>query len=155
MKTPRIFAIVVLAALLSGQANELGPLEDAFDRSSIVISSSRYACYSFDIYLAYTDRQRARGLMFVRSMPERHGMLFVYDDAGLLSMWMKNTFIPLDMLFIRRDGTIANIATDTEPQSLRSVRAVEPVNYVLELNAGVTAKLGIDTESIVFLPSDL
>ena len=95
-----------------------------------------------------------RGLMYVRYMPEFTGMLFVYRQQRVLSMWMKNTYIPLDMLFIRADGSIANIATHTEPLSLESVRAIESLNFVLELNAGVTERLGINTESRVHFPEN-
>jgi hypothetical protein len=86
-------------------------------------------------------------------MPEFTGMLFVYRDANIHSMWMKNTFIPLDMLFIRADGTVSSIETDTVPQSLKSVSSIEPVNFVLELNAGVTERLHINTDSIVYFPT--
>ena len=85
--------------------------------------------------------------MHVRQMPEFTGMLFVYRDTNIHSMWMKNTFIPLDILFVRADGTVSSIAYDTEPQSLQSIAALEPVRYVLELNAGVAEKLSIDKYS--------
>jgi uncharacterized membrane protein (UPF0127 family) len=78
-------------------------------------------------------------------------MLFVYREPAYLSMWMKNTFIPLDMLFVRADGSVASIAAHTEPQSERSIAADEPVRYVLELNAGTTARLGIVPGSRLFL----
>ena len=83
--------------------------------------------------------------MFVRDLPERFtGMLFVYDRTRYRrSMWMKNTYIPLDMLFIRRDGVISSIIENTEPLSLTSRSSEEPVTYVLELGGGVTAALGI------------
>jgi uncharacterized membrane protein (UPF0127 family) len=67
------------------------------------------------------------------------------------SMWMKNTYIPLDIAFIRRDGRISSIAKNTEPLSLRSIRSTEPVNFVLELNAGVSDRLFIGPESLVVL----
>jgi hypothetical protein len=67
-------------------------------------------------------------------------------------MWMKNTLIPLDILFIRGDGSVASIARMTEPQSLRSIASDEPVKYVLELNGGVADELGIDSDSVVYLP---
>lgn len=89
--------------------------------------------------------------MHVRDLPEFTGMIFVYREAGMRSMWMKNTYIPLDILFIRGDGSVANIVENTVPQTLDSIASIEPVNFVLELNAGVTEKLGIGTEShIVF-----
>ncbi|HEX9852471.1 MAG TPA: DUF192 domain-containing protein, partial [Woeseiaceae bacterium] len=67
------------------------------------------------------------------------------------SMWMKNTYIPLDMVFIRGDGRVSSVARNTEPLSLRSVSSTEPVNYVLELNAGVTQRLSIDAGSLLVL----
>jgi len=81
--------------------------------------------------------------MFVRDLPERTGMLFVYDEAAVRSMWMKNTYISLDMVFAHADGTVSSVIHDTEPRSLRSLSAIEPVNFVLELNAGVARRLGI------------
>ena len=122
-------------------------LDDLFDRDTLVVVSSARTCYLFDIYLALGFEQQRRGLMFVRELPEMTGMLFVYERSDYRSMWMKNTFIPLDIVFARADGTITNIAKHTEPQSLKSIRSAEPVQYVLELNAGITDKLGIDENS--------
>ena len=122
-------------------------LDDRFARDTLIVVSSERACYFFDIYLALDYEQQRRGLMFVRELPERTGMLFVYERSDYRSMWMKNTFIPLDIVFARSDGTIANIAKDTEPQSLKSISSSAPVRLVLELNAGVTDELGIDENS--------
>lgn len=132
-------------------AQEDAALDEYFDKTNIIIVATAPACYNFEVYVAADFDQRRRGLMFVRELPSMTGMLFIYDRDDYLSMWMKNTFIPLDMLFIRSDGTIANIETDTEPQSLKSVSATEPVRYVLELNAGESQALGIDTESYLLL----
>jgi uncharacterized membrane protein (UPF0127 family) len=85
--------------------------------------------------------------MFVRELPERTGMLFVYGDEQRRSMWMKNTYIPLDMIFARRDGSITNIVESTEPLSEKSVTSSEPATFVLELNAGTTRRLSIDEDS--------
>jgi uncharacterized membrane protein (UPF0127 family) len=85
--------------------------------------------------------------MFVRDLPERTGMLFVYDEEATHSMWMKNTYIPLDIVFARRDGTISSVIRDAEPQSLRSLSSTEPVTFVLELNAGVTRRYNIGAGS--------
>lgn len=149
----RIFAILGIGLLLSGQSSQNDDLDSAFDKATLVISAGEHACYVFDIYLAVDRKQQMRGLMHVRHMPEFTGMLFVYRDENIHSMWMKNTFIPLDMLFIRADGTVSSIETDTVPQSLKSVSSIEPVNFVLELNAGVSEKLHINTESIVYFPT--
>ncbi len=152
MTIVRVISILCIGLLLSGQSSEDGDLDSAFDMDILVITASEHACYVFDIYLAMTPAQKSRGLMHVRYLPEFTGMLFVYDRPRVLSLWMKNTYIPLDMLFIRANGSIANIETNTEPLSLKSISAVESLNFVLELNAGVTERLAIDTESHVHLP---
>ena len=152
MRLTRVIFILCLGVLLSGQASEDGDLDAAFDKDKLVIQASEHACYVFDVYLALSRQQQTRGLMFVRHMSDFTGMLFVYRRAGVLSMWMKNTYIPLDILFIRADGSIANIVANTVPLSLESVSAIEPLNYALELNAGVTERLRIDTESRVYFP---
>nr|WP_246408179.1 DUF192 domain-containing protein [Microvirga lupini] len=98
---------------------------------------------SFRVEVARNDADRAQGLMFRRSMPADQGMLFDFGRVEPVSMWMQNTYLSLDMLFIRPDGTIARIAANTEPLSTRTIPSGEPVLAVLELNAGTTAKLGI------------
>jgi uncharacterized membrane protein (UPF0127 family) len=147
----RILGICLLALLLSGQGGEDSSLAEAFTQDVFVIEASEHACYRFDIYLALTREQQRRGLMFVRELPPFSGMLFVYQRTDILSMWMKNTYIPLDMLFIRADGTVSSVMANTEPLSLRSISSTEPVNYVLELNAGVAARLSIDSRSRLIL----
>ena len=89
------------------------------------------------------DAGRSRGLMFRRSMAPDHGMLFDFERDEPVTMWMKNTYLPLDMVFIRPDGTISRIAADTEPLSTTIIPSGSPVVAVLELNAGTAAKLGI------------
>jgi uncharacterized membrane protein (UPF0127 family) len=140
-------ALVLLVLLVTQPAIAQDDLDAAFDKDVLVIHASEHACYRIDIYLAETNAQRTRGLMHVRSLPESTGMLFVYPSESILSIWMKNTYIPLDILFIKADGQVSSIYYDAEPQSLRSMRALEPVQYVLELNAGVAEKLSIDEYS--------
>jgi uncharacterized membrane protein (UPF0127 family) len=137
-----VVVILLLLSLPIEAAEELPPLDESFDQGVLVIDAEA-ACHRFHIYLARTRAEQRRGLMFVRNLPPTAGMLFVYREPAYLSMWMKNTFIPLDMLFVRADGSIASITAHTEPQSERSIAADEPVRYVLELNAGTTARLGI------------
>ena len=139
-------ALLLSLCLLPLAVNAQGSLEQSFEKDVLVIVA-RDACYRFDIYLALDGQQQRRGLMFVREMPARTGMLFVYADENYRSMWMKNTYIPLDMVFAHRDGTVANIASDTVPLSERSVTSSEPVTFVLELNAGTARRLAIDEDS--------
>ena len=99
--------------------------------------------HQFSVEVMRTDEERARGLMNRPYLPADRGMLFDFKQPQIASMWMKNTLIPLDMLFIRKDGTISNIAENTEPHSLRSISSTEPVTGVLELNGGTASRLGI------------
>ena len=122
-------------------------LDEAFERDVLIIEASLHACYRFDIWLAVDRTQQMRGLMHVREMPQTSGMLFVYDAADYQSMWMKNTYISLDIAFARSDGSISNIAANTEPLSLASISSTDAVNYVLELNAGVAQRFAIDEQS--------
>jgi uncharacterized protein len=93
--------------------------------------------------IADTDETRARGLMFRHRLPEGHGMLFDFVKPRPVSMWMKDTYMPLDMFFVRADGTIAAIAENTVPKSLDTISVQEPVKAVLELAGGAARKYGI------------
>lgn len=155
-RTGRALATVALLEMLFLASPAAGQdLDEAFARDAIVVVSSAGECYHFDVWLAVTRDQQRRGLMYVRDLPPFAGMLFIYPESEQHSMWMKNTFIPLDILFIGEDGGVSSIARRTEPLSLRSIASVEPVRYVLELNAGVTETLGIDEESRILLPAEL
>jgi uncharacterized protein len=96
-----------------------------------------------NVEVARTPEEQARGLMFRESLPADGGMLFPMDPPRHASFWMKNTIIPLDMIFIRPDGSIARIEPETIPHSLAPVTSGEPVSAVLELAGGRAAALGI------------
>ena len=104
----------------------------------------------FTVEIADTEELRSRGLMFRQRMPEDRGMLFDFGQPRPVAMWMKNTYISLDMLFIRGDGTIAYIAENTVPKSLDAVGVSEPVLAVLELAAGSSKRLGIRAGDTVY-----
>lgn len=97
----------------------------------------------FKVESAQTPEMRALGLMFRRDLAADAGMLFDFGQAQPVSMWMKNTLIPLDMLFIDADGRIVNIAERTVPGSLAGISSQGPVRFVLELNGGTAARLGL------------
>lgn len=108
---------------------------------------------TFDVEFALTRQTRMRGLMGRRSLDENAGMLFVFDRDQVLSFWMYNTLIPLDIAFIRADLTISSIDT-MEPLTTTSHRSIEPVRYALEARAGEFDRRGIgpgDTLSIAGL----
>ena len=114
-----------------------------FDRSSLVITG-KSGRHDFNVELAVKPGQRAQGLMYRRKMAGDAGMLFDFGArAQRASMWMKNTFIPLDMLFITGDGRIESIAERTVPHSLEAISSRGPVRAVLELNGGTVSRLGI------------
>ena len=136
----------LLAALLLATGTHADELDERFD-SDVLIIDAATACLRFDIYVAVTREQQMRGLMFVRELPQTTGMLFVYSREGQRSMWMRNTYIPLDIAFARSDGSIINIARDTVPLSEESIASTGPASYVLELNAGVAEALSIEPGS--------
>ena len=111
-------------------------------RLPLQISTSRGA-QRFMVEVASTPQEQEQGLMFRKSLDPDGGMLFPMDPPRTASFWMKNTLIPLDMLFIRTDGTIAFIAANTVPYSREPVSAGVPVAAVLELAGGRAAELGI------------
>lgn len=89
------------------------------------------------------ERSRALGLMHRRSLGRQHGMLFIFDRTEIQSFWMKNTFIPLDMIFVNEEGMIVTIHKHTTPRSQQSYSSAEPALYVVEVNAGFTDEHGI------------
>lgn len=101
------------------------------------------ASHVFDVTLADTPQKQARGLMFVENLPPQNGMVFPMDPPRQASFWMRNTLIPLDMIFIKPGGTIAQIVTRRDTQSDRPTTSLEKVSGVLEINAGEAARLGI------------
>ena len=99
---------------------------------------------TIDAEMAESPEQQSQGLMFRKSMPERAGMLFPYSGSREITMWMKNTVIPLDMVFIRADGVIHRIEVMTQPFSEETIGSNGDVTAVLELNGGAAARLGIN-----------
>ncbi len=94
--------------------------------------------------IADDDYKKMYGLMFVKDLPENFAMLFNFNHNIIATMWMKNTLIPLDMLFIDGDGIIVNIKHNAEPRSLEVISSEKHVQQVLEINGGICQKLGIE-----------
>jgi uncharacterized membrane protein (UPF0127 family) len=115
------------------------PLRD-FPKTRVTITSAS-GSHVIQAWLANTPEHRSRGLMFVEKLPADTGMLFVYAPENFVSMWMKNTYVALDMLFIDRRGRIVNCAQDTKPLSLETIDSAAPVIAVLELPAGTVRRL--------------
>lgn len=137
------FAAIVLAlAMLAPAGAQSQPAATATGLESLVIVSGG-ARHAFQVEVMRTPDQRAKGLMYRNYMPADRGMLFDFGGSEPVAMWMQNTYISLDMLFIRADGTIARIAERTEPLSTRTIPSGEPVLSVLEINGGVSRQLGL------------
>ena len=108
--------------------------------------------HRFTVELATSPTQMIQGLMFRQSLAPDAGMLFDYQASSMASMWMKNTLIPLDMLFIGADGTVLDIHERAVPLSLDPIGSDKPVLAVLELNGGTAARLGIRSGDRVVFP---
>ncbi len=124
------------------------PLHAASTLETVVIETAR-GQRVYKVEVMRTDADRARGLMLRPFLPADRGMLFDFGRVDQVSMWMKDTLIPLDMLFIRKDGTIARIAAMAEPMSERIISSGEPVLAVLEINGGQSAHFGINQGDVV------
>ncbi len=134
MRALTVFALFVI--LIAGGSSR------AADRSVVEIAS-KSGVHSFSVEVVDDDAGRAKGLMFRRSLPEGTGMLFDFKTEQDVAFWMQNTYVPLDMIFIRADGRILRIAENTEPMSTRQIPSGGKVLAVLEVIAGTTRKLGI------------
>ena len=114
----------------------------ALDRNTVEIAS-KGGVHVFTVEIADTEAAREKGLMYRKSLPPGQGMLFDFHSDQPVRFWMKNTYIPLDMIFIRSDGRILNIAENTTPMSENEVPSAGPVKAVLEVRGGTARKLGI------------
>ncbi|PCJ34868.1 MAG: hypothetical protein COA93_03940 [Alphaproteobacteria bacterium] len=113
---------------------------------------SKGQSHTFDVEVAQSFEQRARGLMFRREMPEKNGMLFLFENNQMVTMWMENTYIPLDIIFLNRKGIITHIVKSAVPESRDYIHSRVPVVSVLELNGGVTDNLNIQVGDIIEHP---
>ena len=110
--------------------------------STVVIDTSN-GPVKFDVEMANDQQSQEYGLMFRKSLAPKAGMLFDFHTTVETDFWMKNTLIPLDIIFIRMDGTISSIAPDAVPMSTTQIPAVEPIRAVLEIGGGRAAQFGI------------
>lgn len=134
-------ALRITALLLFGLLVAAGPARSAGVQNLEI--AGKTGVHVFSVEVVDNDADRAKGLMFRKELPEGKGMLFDFHNDQNVSFWMENTYIPLDMLFIRGDGHILNIVENTEPLSTRIIPSGGPVRLVLEVIAGTARKLGI------------
>jgi len=145
-----LLVLTVVVAALTGAPG--GGLAAELKVEAMVIETAS-GPHSFQTEIADTDPTRARGLMFRRHMAGDHAMLFVWGAPIEAAMWMKNTYIPLDMLFINAEGRVVKIVASTTPESLDTIDSGQSVRAVIELNAGVAGKLHLRAGSLVIHPA--
>jgi uncharacterized membrane protein (UPF0127 family) len=114
--------------------------------------ASRNGVHVFQVEIVKTEEGRERGLMYRKTLPEGTGMLFDFKTAQQVSFWMRNTLVPLDMLFIRADGSIATIHANAKPLDETPIPSQAPVRYVLEIIGGSASSMGIAVGDKVTLP---
>jgi uncharacterized membrane protein (UPF0127 family) len=145
------------AVLCSLQALATSPdarqLDRLFDRSTLQIATPDARLHTINVWIADTDARRARGLMFVEQLDDDAGMLFIYPQPQPIAMWMKNTHVPLDMLFVNADGRVHRIVENTQPMSLDTISSDGVVLGVIELKAGSAARLKIRPGARVIHPA--
>jgi len=144
-------ALLPAVSLAQSPPEPKGPQAE-LPKQQITIVTKDGKRHVFNVEMATTDAQQVTGLMFRKSVPPDGGMLFVWAAPEISHMWMKNTLVPLDMVFIRADGVIDSIAENTVPHSLRDISSHGEVIATLELAGGITAQLGITVGDKVLAP---
>lgn len=141
-----VLACVALALAVACTADEPVyevPLHLAGLPMSEVAVETESGTHNFRVWIAADPVSRANGLMLVREMPPDHGMLFLFEQTQYTSFWMKDTALPLDLVFIGADGRVVNIAYGTRPFSEDPIYSAAPVIAVLEVLAGTAARIGL------------
>jgi len=139
-----LFVLIFAGFAVVGRAEQL----QTFEKSSLVIETAAGPKH-LDVELAVTPAQEEQGLMYREHLNPDAGMLFVFNDTAPRSFWMKNTLIPLDMLFVAADGRIVDIHERAVPLSEDIIPSQMPARAVLELNGGTVARLGIKVGDLV------
>ncbi|MBB4064950.1 hypothetical protein GGR23_002137 [Gellertiella hungarica] len=132
-------ALFLFVPLLAAQA--IGG--EIFSREPLTLTRQLGEPVTLNVELALTEAQREQGLMFRRSIGENEGMLFDFGETRMVYMWMKNTVLPLDMLFLDPAGKVVHIHENAVPFSETIIPSVEPVRYVLEVGAGTVKRLNL------------
>jgi uncharacterized membrane protein (UPF0127 family) len=153
-----LLALAALAAVAlltvaraDSRTDAIRPLT-SFPKERIAVETRSARRHLFDAWRADTPATRAQGLMFVRDMRADQAMIFVYPSSQIVAMWMKNTLIPLDMLFVDEGGCVVTVHERAEPGSLDPIAADAPVVLVVELVGGTAKSLGIAPGDRVLRP---
>ncbi|MBX3703306.1 MAG: DUF192 domain-containing protein [Steroidobacteraceae bacterium] len=147
---------VALGLLAANVADAAGrrppPLLAGMPKAEVKVETSS-GTHRFQAWIAADPASRERGLMFVRKLPADHGMLFLLERPQFTAFWMKDTFLSLDIVFIRGDGTVSNVVHGAPPGSLQPIPSTAPVIAVLEVIAGTAERIGLRAGDRVELPS--
>ena len=139
---PAITVLAILGLIILAQEDKATGGVSDFPRGELIIETASGQLH-LEVEIARNREQRAQGLMFRTSLEENSGMIFIYDSPREISMWMKNTILSLDMIFIAEDGQITRIVSNTTPMSEATIPSLGPVRAVLELLAGAAKRLAI------------
>jgi uncharacterized membrane protein (UPF0127 family) len=144
-KLPLAWAFVpaVLLVLYGGYLSVSHRPQKGLPEKAIIVTNSGGGVFRLSVELAVTPAEREKGLMFRRSLAGNSGMLFEFPKPEVVDFWMKDTILPLDMIFIRQDGLVDSIAVDQAPFSLANTLSAGPVVAALEVPAGTVARLGL------------
>lgn len=130
------------AAVVAAIATVALPLAACSDEGKLVLHSST-GDYTFNVEVVDTPESRAKGLMFVQELADDAGMLFDFKEERPVSFWMRNTFIPLDMIFVGADGVVKNIHVNARPHDVTGIPSQGPVQFVLEIPGGRSVEIGL------------
>jgi len=143
LKKLLMLLLITSAFMVKADNYALRELEN-WEKNIIKISNSSDIFHTFEVYIADSNSKRKKGLMYIENLPNNHGMLFKFSSPRIASMWMKNTYISLDLLFIDKNQTIVKIHNNAEPFNLKSISSKLKVKWVLEINGGLAEELGIN-----------
>lgn len=130
----------------------LAEIPDCIPEEVAILSPDGSERARYSVKIADDPEERARGLMFVEHLPGDEGMLFLFERPGEVGFWMRNTLIPLDLIFIDKTGHVSRVHKDAIPHDETPIRSGGPVTGVLEVNAGDTDRNGISSGDVVFSP---
>ena len=139
-------------SITEANAKTLDDLQN-FKEDSVSIKLDSNESIEFKILIAESNKDRRQGLMHIEFMEENQGMLFVFNPPRRVSMWMRNTPMSLDILFIDRNGKVINMEENTTPYSTKALSSGGTIRWVLEINGGLAKTKGIKTGDLVLLDS--
>jgi uncharacterized protein len=148
-----VCALLLWSVALAAPRDETKQLDRLFPRSTLQIATPDARLHKIDVWVADTDARRMRGLMFVEHLADDAGMLFIYPEPQPVAIWMKNTPLSLDILFIRADGVVHRIAENATPQSTDTIPSDGLVLGVIELKGGSAARMKIRPGAQVIHPA--